>query len=120
VPNLWIACALSRTSVRLACCGQQRTDPTSPGAFSAVPDFLNGAHISDAEVASWADEVRWQRSSTAPWHYVDIPVTADVFDRARDGKNGNNVIDANARLKVLADRSAPREKRQEARGSLRR
>ena len=81
----------------------------TPQAKAAVTELLEGAHISDAEVASWADEVRRQRKNTAPWHYVDIPVTADVFDRARDGKNGNNVIEAiNGQLKVLEDRSARR------------
>jgi len=56
--------------------------------------------------------VRRERENTAPWHYVDIPTTAEKFDRKRDG---NNVIDAiNAQLKVLSDKKAPREKRVEA------
>jgi len=46
---------------------------------------------------------------------VAIPVSADTFDRARDGRRGNNVVDAlTEQMKVLADKSAPREKRQEA------
>ena len=90
-------------------------DHLTPKAKAVIAELLDGAHISDAEVASWADQIRRERSNTAPWHYVDIPVTADVFDRTRDGKYGNNVIDAiEGQLKVLKDRSAPREKRQEA------
>jgi hypothetical protein len=45
----------------------------------------------------------------------DIPTSADKFDRKRDGRDGNNVIDAlNTQIKVLSDRSAPKEKRVEA------
>ncbi len=73
------------------------------------------AHISDAEVASWADQIRREQRDTAPWHYVDIPVTAGKFDRERDGRGGDNVIDAlNAQIKILSDKSGPREKRVEA------
>jgi hypothetical protein len=90
-------------------------DHLTPRAKAAVTELLDGAHISDAEVASWADEVRRQRSNTAPWHYVNIPHDAGAFDQVRDGNNVNNVIDAiDAQLKVLADKAAPREKRQEA------
>jgi len=38
----------------------------TPQAKAAAEDLLDGAHISDAEVASWADEVRRERSNTAP------------------------------------------------------
>ena len=69
-------------------------DQLTPKTKAAIADLLDGAHISDAEVASWADEVRRQRRETGPWHYVDIPVTADKLDRARDGKGGNEVPNA--------------------------
>jgi hypothetical protein len=87
----------------------------TPQAKAVVKELLGDANISDAEVASWADEVRRQRRETAPWHYVDIPTEADSFDRARDGSVGNNVIDAiETQTKILADRAQPRDKRVEA------
>ena len=46
---------------------------------------------------------------------MHIPVTADTFKRKRDGRDANNVIDVlDAQIKVLSDKSAPRERRQEA------
>ena len=53
--------------------------------------MLDGANMSDAEVASWADEIRRERRETADWHYVNIPHGAQKFDRARDGRKGENV-----------------------------
>jgi hypothetical protein len=87
----------------------------SENAKAGVADLLDGAHLSDAEVASWADEIRRQRKNTAPWHYVNIPVDSDGYDAKRDGHDGANVIDAVERFeKVLADTKAPREDRVEA------
>jgi hypothetical protein len=65
---------------------------------------------------NWADEIRRERRETAPWHYVDIPVDDPKgFNRARDGRGGENVIDkVTEQAKILADKSQPREKRQEA------
>ena len=47
---------------------------------------------------------------------MDIPFDDPKgFDRARDGRNGNNVIDAvDRQVKILADKAQPREKRVEA------
>jgi hypothetical protein len=90
-------------------------DHLSPAAKAGIEELLGHEHISDAEIASWADEVRRQRSNTAPWHYVNIPTNADAFDRGRDGHDGANVIDAiEAQAKILEDKSASREKREEA------
>src|SRR5918993_1856695 len=87
----------------------------TPAAQAAVKDLLGGGNISDAEVANWADEVRRERRDTSGWHYVNIPHDAKGFDRDREGRDGDNVIDAIERqAKVLADRAAPREKRVEA------
>ena len=38
-------------------------------------------NISDAEIASWADNIRRESPDTAPWHFVDIPTTQPCFDR---------------------------------------
>ena len=44
------------------------------------------------QIASWADMVRLQRRDTGPWHYVDIPLAADRYDRARDCGDGQCVV----------------------------
>ncbi len=72
-------------------------------------------NISDAEIASWADNIRRERRNTASWHFEDIPVDASGFDEQRDGKHGNNVIDKiNQFERVLSDHNASKEKRAEA------
>ena len=49
--------------------------------------MLGDAHLSDAEVAVWADQIRRERKATAPWHYVNIPIDADGYDAKRDGND---------------------------------
>src|SRR4051812_26078905 len=67
----------------------------SDKAKAGVKDLLGeGVDISDAEVASWADQIRNERGKTRPWHYINIPITADGYDAKRDGNNGDNVVDA--------------------------
>jgi hypothetical protein len=84
-------------------------------AQKGIRELLGDAKISDAEIANWADEIRRERRETASWHYVNIPYDATGFDRARDGRDGNNVVEAIERqLKVLADRDAPVDHRREA------
>lgn len=90
-------------------------DRLTPAAKAGIRDLLGAANISDAEVASWADEVRRQRSKTAPWHYVNIPFDAAGFDAARDGHGGNNVVDKINDFKaVLKDPKASKTDRVEA------
>jgi hypothetical protein len=88
----------------------------SEKAKAGVQELLDdGAALSDAEVVSWADEVRRQRRETAPWHYVNIPIDADGYDAKRHGNDGENIIDAIERQSlILADRRRPREERVEA------
>jgi hypothetical protein len=85
----------------------------TPQAKEDVKALLGNATLVD--VASWPDQIRQERPETGPWHYVDIPVNAASYDAARDGKDGNNVIDAIDKFeKVLGDPSAPLAKRAEA------
>jgi len=47
----------------------------SDAAKVGIHELLGAdVNISDAQVASWADQIRRERRATAPWHYVDIPV----------------------------------------------
>src|SRR5262249_33526538 len=43
-----------------------------------------------ASIASWADDVRPQRPATSNWHFVDIPLTSDAYEPARDCKDDPN------------------------------
>lgn len=87
----------------------------SSAAKAGIHDLLGDANISDAEIASWADNIRRGRRNTASWHFVDIPVDATSCDEQRDGKHGKNVIDKiNQFERVLSDHNTSREKRAEA------
>ena len=99
-------------------------DRLTPAAKAGIHALLgNSANISDAEIASWADQVRRERRDTGPWHYVDIPVissttapaTQPVFDEARDGDHGNNVVDKITDFEnVLKDPKAKKDDKAEA------
>ena len=72
-----------------------------------------------AEVSTWADDIRRQRPSTAPWHYVDIPVHPQygppAYDAARDCPDGNCVVaKIDEFAAVLGDKAAPQRDRLEA------
>ena len=87
-----------------------------PGTAKQVRDLLaieNSTTLAD--VANWADQVRPQRPETAPWHFVDIPISATAYDAARDCAGGNCVL---AKIEQFAatlhDTSAPPQTRLEA------
>jgi hypothetical protein len=90
----------------------------TPEAKAAYHELLGAdVHIYDAEIASWADQVRRSKgyTQTAPWHYVDIPIGASGYDAKRDGNKGNNLIDQlDAHAAILADRSKSKDERAEA------
>src|SRR3954463_3056035 len=85
----------------------------TPKAKAAVDELLGKQTMSG--VSSWADQIRKERDETATWHYVDIPYEMRAYDAARDGKNGNNVIDKIVDFaNVLNDRTRPAADREEA------
>ena len=53
----------------------------SPKAVTEVARLL-GANHSLASIGSWADDVRDERPETYNWHFVDIPIQLDRYDRA--------------------------------------
>jgi hypothetical protein len=57
-------------------------DHLTPKAKAAITELLgDGVNISDAEVASWADEVRRsERRDTGDRHFTNIPFDASGFD----------------------------------------
>jgi hypothetical protein len=67
-----------------------------------------------AEVANWADEIRGQRRNTAPWHFVDIPFSAQAYDPERDCPRGNCVVAKfDEFIAELRDRNLPPAQRLE-------
>jgi len=72
-----------------------------------------------ASVAVWADTIKKARPETKPWHYVDIPNSADSYSEARDCEDEHQELDCvvakiDEFTPVLTDRSAAPEDRQEA------
>lgn len=75
--------------------------------------LLGGQNIT--EIASWADQVRTQRPSTGPWHYIDIEIGDSSYVPARDCKEDACVIAAvAAQMTILSDRRRPDSLRAEA------
>ena len=68
-------------------------------------ELLDGESLAD--VANWADEIKPERPETAPWHYVNIERGATGYASARDGRNGECVVERVRHFqRVLADRDA--------------
>lgn len=85
----------------------------TPKAKEGVEALLGKKSMTS--VASWADTIRKDREETSPWHYVNIPYEMKGYDPARDGKNGENVIDKIIDFaNVLNDRKRSDEDREEA------
>ncbi len=97
--------------------GQIAESHLTPAARAAVDKLLgDGKHLSDDDVANWADHIRGEFPETGPWHYVDIPVEGDgKYDPARDCKYSDCVIDRIERFReVLANKEAKFAERQRA------
>ncbi|HEV3304445.1 MAG TPA: S1/P1 nuclease [Planctomycetaceae bacterium] len=65
----------------------------TPEARQGVQRILGSAHIYDDDVANWPDMIRPTQRETAPWHFIDIPISRDVLDMNRDCANRDCVID---------------------------
>lgn len=86
----------------------------TPAARAQVGALL-GSDALLVHEANWADEIRDQRSATAPWHYVDIPLTAAGYDATRDCAQDNCVVAQIARdRRILADARASADAKREA------
>ncbi|WP_435010495.1 S1/P1 nuclease [Tundrisphaera lichenicola] len=90
-------------------------DRLTPAARAAIRDLLlEGDTLPD--IAGWADHEGYDKyPRSGPWHYVNVPITADRFDPARDCRDGNCVVEKIKHYrKVLANRSVRKEDRQVA------
>jgi hypothetical protein len=75
----------------------------TPAARARVAEIL-GPGTTMASISSWADQVRRERSNTASWHYIDIPIDKPRLDMARDCQQGGCVV-----AQILADRDVLRD-----------
>jgi hypothetical protein len=73
-----------------------------------------------ADVSTWADEIRLQRRETAPWHYVNIPITLPTgepatYDASRDCPKDACVVSKIEQFeRELKNRQLPERQRLEA------
>ncbi len=85
----------------------------TPAAKAGVAALLApGETLADASV--WPDEHRRERPESAPWHYINVPITEPKYDAKYCGARGcviSKIADFRARLK---DTSASVEDRREA------
>jgi len=88
----------------------------TPAARAAVGKLLGpGVRLSDYDVASWADDVKYRRPETGPWHYVNIPLEAAGYRADRDCPRGDCVIARiEALTRVAGDSARPLDERSEA------
>ena len=92
---------------------QRRLSPQA----AAMVERLLGKGDSLASIASWADNVRFLRPTTANWHFVDMPIASTTYDPERDckpdPKKGDCVIAELDRLRndCAAAKTMPRKQK---------
>ncbi len=87
----------------------------TPEARAAIVELLGDEDLATAGL--WADQIRGDPTYdwAKPFHYVNLPRTAEAIDLARDCPTGECVVAAIPRfLAEAANRSLPHEKRKEA------
>jgi len=63
-----------------------------PAARRLLREIVGQKAISDRDIALWADDVRDRR--TGPWHYVNVPFSADGYVAVRDCPRAGCAISA--------------------------
>jgi len=91
-------------------------DRLTPAALAEVADLLGSDAIRGMEEAStWADYIRLSRPDTAPWHYVNIEITANGFNAATDCLADNCVVaQVQKDARIVADHQLAKPVRAEA------
>ena len=85
----------------------------SPSALKAVRELLEpGESLADA--STWADEVRRDFPQSGPWHYVNVPITAEKYDASFCSDSGCVITKIKDFRRVIVDRDVSRIKRQQA------
>ena len=91
-------------------------DRLTPVARAEVAALLGGDARDSMESAStWADYIRLSRPETAPWHYVNIEVSASGYNAATDCPADNCVVaQVQKDARIVADRQLATPVRAEA------
>lgn len=99
----------------VATVAQNHLTPTAKKNLAA----LLGQGKTLASVAVWADNIKYQRPDTKPWHYVDILANSSGYDAARDCTDNRGeptcvVEEIELFSDMLADKTADKADRVEA------
>jgi hypothetical protein len=91
-------------------------DELTPAARTQVEQLLGAdASVGMMEASTWADEIRARRPQTAPWHFVDIPLAANAYDRSRDCPHDDCIVAQIERdARIVGDRQLAAPIRAEA------
>jgi len=85
----------------------------APRVKAQVETLLGGDSMADLSI--WADEIKFHRHETSPWHYVDIEIDSQGYDAARDCPTGDCVVAQIERdERIASDRSLAMPVRAEA------
>jgi hypothetical protein len=80
-----------------------------------VQDLLGGGPHAMAEVSVWADAIRDDRPETYYWHVVEIRPNGVRYDRVRDCKNDDCIVEKIKEFaRALGDRTTASPLRTEA------
>jgi hypothetical protein len=66
-----------------------------PAARRLLREIVGSTPLSAREIATWADDVRDRR--TGPWHYVNLPPSAERYVASRDCPRAGCAVEALAR-----------------------
>ncbi len=89
-------------------------DQLTPAATERARDLLGG--LSLPAVAVWADSIRPTHPTTAPWHYVNVPIDDPGYDAERHCPTPPGCVTwaIGHFSALLSDTTAPRAQRAEA------
>jgi hypothetical protein len=85
----------------------------TPEARTALETLLEPGETL-ADISIWADQHRAEMPETAPWHYVNVPITEPRYDARFCPAEGCVVSKIDDFLRILADSSRSRAERQRA------
>ncbi|MGE0666826.1 MAG: S1/P1 nuclease [Sphingomonadales bacterium] len=85
-------------------------------AKAQVEELLGGnAADAMAKASNWAHEIEAKRPETSAWHFVNVPMADGKYVADRDCPDGNcAVARIAADMKIVGDKTQPKEKRAEA------
>jgi hypothetical protein len=87
----------------------------SAKAEAMVQELLGPGPNALVKAAVWADYIKEERPDTNPWHVVEIPPAGVCYDRARDCRNDDCIVEKIKEFaRTLGDRTAAKPQRVEA------